>query len=368
MTARADPPFRAEHIGSLLRPPELLAARRAFDQGALAAEELREVEDCWIREAVALQERVGLRVVTDGEYRRLIYFGHFPAAVTGFTEMEAELPFVDDRGRAMHYITPVVTGRLRRVRGIATEEFRFVHGLTARTVKVTLPSPGSQHFFRWREGVSERAYPDPEEFTADVTRVYRQEIAALVALGATYLQLDDVAFPLLCDERHRDWARRRGYDPDALVQQYVALTNSALADRPPRLTVGIHLCRGNNQGRWIGEGGYDAVADALFNGLRVDAFFLEYDTPRAGGFEPLRFLPAHARAVLGLVTSKSPALEAPEALEARIRAASRFVPLERLSLSPQCGFASTAPGNPLTAGDQERKLALVVETARRVWG
>lgn len=270
---KADPPFRAEHIGSLLRPPELLAARRAFDEKTLSPDELRRVEDRWIREAVALQERVGLRTVTDGEYRRVIYFGHFPAAVSGFTEMEAELAFTDTAGRLMTYVTPVVTGTLRRLRGIATDELAFVRGLTRGTVKVTLPSPCSQHFFRWRAGVSERAYPDVEEF----------------------------------------------------------------------------------------------VAERIFTGLDLDVLFLEYDSPRAGSFDPLRFVPEDRRVVLGLVSTKTPALEPRSELRRRIDEAARFVPLEGLALSPQCGFASTAPGNPLTPADQEAKLRLVVDTAREVW-
>ena len=368
MTGPTRPPFRAEHIGSLLRPPELLAARRAFDDGTLAAEALREVEDRCIRDAVALQERVGLPSITDGEYRRIIYFGHFPAAVTGFTEMEAELQFRDAEGRSMRYLTPVVTGPLRRVRGIATDEFRFVQGLTSRTVKVTLPSPCSQHYFRWREGVSERAYPDLDAFFADVARVYRQELAALAALGARYVQLDDVSLPLLCDARLRERFAARGYDPDAMVGRYIEVVNASLEDRPPGLTIGMHLCRGNNQGKWMGEGGYEFVAERIFGGLEVDAFFLEYDSPRAGSFAPLAAMPHDRHVVLGLVSSKSPALEPVDTLLARVEEAGRLVPLERLSISPQCGFASTAPGNPLTAEDQERKLRLVVQVATKVWG
>jgi len=364
---RHGPPFRAEHIGSLLRPPELLAARRAFDEKTLSVEALREVEDRWIREAVRLQERVGLQAITDGEYRRIIYFGHFPAAVRGFTEMESEIAFQDAQGRTLRYRTPVVTGKLERVRGIATDEFTFVRGLTSRTVKVTLPSPCSQHFFRWREGVSEQAYPDLDEFFADVARVYREELAELGRLGATYVQLDDVSLPLLCDPTHRASFARRGYDPDAMVSRYVALVNDALRERPSGITVGMHLCRGNNQGKWLGEGGYDFVAERIFTGLDLDVFFLEYDSPRAGSFEPLRHVPRDRRVVLGLVSSKTAALESPQALAKRIDEASRFLPLDRLGLSPQCGFASTAPGNPLTPADQEAKLRLVVETARAVW-
>jgi 5-methyltetrahydropteroyltriglutamate--homocysteine methyltransferase len=362
------PPFRAEHIGSLLRPPALLAARQAAEEGRLSAEGLRAEEDHHIRDAVRLQEDVGLEVVTDGEYRRGIFFGHFGAAVSGFTEMEAEMSFRDAVGAPMRYRAAVVTGRLVRQQGIATDEFRFVRALTRRTPKVTLPSPSSQHFNRWRQGVSERAYPDLEEFFADVTAIYRAELAELAALGATYVQLDDVPLGLLCDPQHRAAFRAKGYDPAAMLDRYIALVNAALAGRPPGMTMGIHVCRGSNQGKWLAEGAYDYVADRAFAGLMVDAFFLEYDSPRAGGFEPLRHVAPGRSVVLGLVSTKTPALEAADELSRRIDAAARFVPLERLALSPQCGFASTAPGNPLSPDEQRRKLELVVDVARRVWG
>jgi 5-methyltetrahydropteroyltriglutamate--homocysteine methyltransferase len=365
--AKPPPPFRAEHVGSLLRPPQLLATRCAFDEGKIAAEELRAEEDRWIRDAVALQERVGLQSITDGEYRRGIYFGHFPLAVTGFTEKEAELSFRDQQGRKLKYLTPVVTGKLRRVRGIATDEFAFVKGLTRRTVKVTLPSPCSQHYFRWREGVSERAYPDPDEFFADVARVYQQEVRALTALGATYVQFDDVSLPLLCDTQLREGFKTRGYDPDVMLGKYIDVVNESLRGKPETMTVGMHLCRGNNQGKWLGEGGYEFVAEQMFTRLNIDAFFLEYDSARAGGFAPLQYVPHDKVVVLGLVSTKTPALESADAIKHRIDEASRFVPPERLALSPQCGFASTAPGNPLTAEDQEKKLRLVVEVASEVW-
>jgi len=367
-TARPRPPVRAEHIGSLLRPPALLAARQAAEEGRLTAEALQAEEDRHIRDAIRLQEDVGLEVVTDGEYRRGIFFGHFGAAVSGFTEMEAEMSFRDAAGAPLRYRAAVVTGRLVRQRGIATDEFRFVRALTRRTPKVTLPSPSSQHFNRWRQGVSERAYPDLEEFFADVTAIYRAELADLAALGATYVQLDDVPLGLLCDPQRRAAFAAKGYDPAAMLDRYIALVNTALAGRPAGVTVGVHACRGNNQGKWLAEGAYDFVAARAFGGLEVDAFFLEYDSPRAGGFEPLRHVGPGRSVVLGLVSTKTPVLEDADALARRIDAAARFVPLERLALSPQCGFASTAPGNPLTPAEQRRKLELVVDVARRVWG
>ena len=365
--ATGAPPFRAEHIGSLLRPPALLAARRAAESGEISADALRAVEDAHIRDALRLQEEVGLEVVTDGEYRRGIYFGHFGEAVSGFTEMDAEMSFRGAGGEPLRYRAAVVTGRLVRHRGIATEELRFIRPLTRRTPKVTLPSPSSQHYLRWRPGVSDRAYPDLEEFFADVAAIYRAELAALAALGATYVQLDDVPLGLLCDPQHRAGFAAKGYDPARMLDRYVTLVNAALAGRPPGLSVGVHVCRGNNQGKWLGEGAYDYVAGRAFDRLEVDAFFLEYDSPRAGGFEPLRHVAPGRSVVLGLVSTKTPALEDPDDLRRRIDAAARFVPLERLALSPQCGFASTAPGNPLTPDEQRRKLELVVEVARRVW-
>ncbi len=368
MTAKLRPPFRADHIGSLLRPPELLHALEEHQAGRLDRAALHALEDRLILDAIALQEAAGLEAITDGEFRRTIYFGHFPAAVAGFTEMEAELDFRDADGRKMKYMTPVVTGRLRRERGIATEEFAYVRAHTRRTPKVTLPSPCSQHYFRWREGVSDRVYPDLGQFFADVADVYREELAALAAQGARYVQLDDVSLPLLCDARLRAGVQARGYDPDVLVDQYIAACNAALAGRPPALTIGMHLCRGNNQGKWLGEGGYDAVAERIFGGLDIDYFCLEYDSPRAGSFEPLRFMPADKVVVLGLISSKTAMLESGDELRRRIDEASRYVPLERLCLSPQCGFASTAPGNPVTPDDQRRKLDLLVTTARTVWG
>ncbi|HEV7715364.1 MAG TPA: 5-methyltetrahydropteroyltriglutamate--homocysteine S-methyltransferase, partial [Steroidobacteraceae bacterium] len=356
------------HIGSLLRPPELRKARQEFDAGRLSPAELKDVEDRCIRDAVKLQEDVGLQPITDGEFRRTIYFGHFPDAVSGFTEMASALTFQDEHGKPMQYRTPVVTGRLKRHKGIATEEFKYVKSLTNRTPKVTLPSPCSQHYFRWRDGISEKAYPDVNVFIEDVAAVYREELAELASLGAKLVQLDDVSLPLLCDTTLRAGFAARGYDPDEWVGRYIEMVNQSIKDRPKGLQVSIHLCRGNNQGKWIGEGGYDYIADQMFNQLQVDFFCMEYDSPRAGSFEPLRFLPKNKAVVLGLISSKLAALENPDDLRARIDEAAKFVDLDRLALSPQCGFASTAPGNAVTTDDQRAKLKLTVDVAQKVWG
>ena len=268
------PPFRAEHVGSLLRPASLLVARREREAGTLPEEELAQAEDRAILDAIALQEELGLQSITDGEFRRRTYFAHFAEAVDGFTQMVANLTFADATDPKMEYRTDVVNGRLQRARGIATREYSFVAAHTARTPKVTLPSPSGMHHFRFREGVSDVAYPDVEEFFDDLARVYREELRELATLGATYVQLDDVAFPFLCDPVRRAEAQARGYEPDWLIDRYVQLTNDALADRPAGMTIALHLCRGNNQGKWVSEGGYDYVAEKVFPGDVDDEFEL----------------------------------------------------------------------------------------------
>jgi 5-methyltetrahydropteroyltriglutamate--homocysteine methyltransferase len=357
------PPFRAEHVGSLLRPPSLLALRNADHTD----EELRAAEDAAILDVIRFQEDVGLQSITDGEFRREKYFTHFAQAVDGFGRAEGTVTFHDDSGRPMVYETDVIAGKLSRARGIATAEYAFVHEHTSRTPKATLPSPGAQHHFRFKPGLSDVAYPDLEELFADLAQIYREELAELAALGATYVQLDDVAFALMCDPEHRAQVQAGGADPDELVARYVRLTNDALAGRPDSLTIGMHLCRGNNQGKWLGEGGYEPIAEQVFGGLEIDAFFLEYDSERAGGFEPLRHLSPGATAVLGLVSTKTPELERSDDVLRRIEEASQIVPPERLAISPQCGFASVEEGNPVSPDDQRRKLELVVEVAQIVW-
>ena len=359
----SQPPFRAEHVGSLLRPPALLALRHADHTD----EELRAAEDAAILDAIAFQEGVGLQSITDGEFRREKYFTHFAQAVDGFGRAEGTVTFHDESGRPMVYETDVIAGKLRRARGIATGEYAFVHEHTSRTPKVTLPSPPDQHHFRFKPGLSDVAYPDLEELFADLAEIYREELSELAALGATYVQLDDVAFALMCDPEHRAEVQAGGADPDALVARYVQLTNDALAGRPDTLTVGMHLCRGNNQGKWLGEGGYEPIAEQVFGGLEIDAFFLEYDSERAGGFEPLRHLAPRATAVLGLVSTKTPELESKDDVLRRLDEASQIVPPERLAVSPQCGFASVEEGNPVSPDDQRRKLELVVDVAETAW-
>jgi 5-methyltetrahydropteroyltriglutamate--homocysteine methyltransferase len=368
VSAPGEPPFRAEHIGSLLRPPELRQAFRARADGALGEDEFRAVLEGCIREAVRMQEEVGLRSITDGEFRRTAWSTGLLAALEGLEERESRFAFRDESGNVVRWNTCRATRKLGLRRPIALDEFAFVRTCTERTPKVTLPAPSFLHFFGGREFAAPGVYRDLDVFYADAVQLYREEIARLAAAGATWIQLDEVPLAMLCDDEVRLRVRADGEDPDALVSRYVAATNAALAGRPPQVAAAVHLCRGNLRGHWMASGSYEAIAEQLFGALEVDAFLLEYDTERAGDFAPLRFVRPDARVVLGLVSTKTPVLEGADALERRLEAAARHVPLERLGLSPQCGFASTAGGNPLTADDQRRKLARVVEVAERVWG
>ena len=362
------PPFRAEHIGSLLRPTSLTGAFRARSAGEIDDDAFRRVQDGCIREVAALQESAGLRVVTDGEFRRASYWGHFLGPVAGLATGEAIYRFRDDSGEETTFLAPRVEGRVRRLADIGGAAFSFLAGFTGATPKVTMPSPPTFHFLRGPETFAPGTYEDPAEYFADLAAVYREEIADLAARGARYIQLDDVPLVMLCDPDIRTRLASAGEDPDALADRYVGAVNDAVTGRPADMVAGMHLCRGNHRGKHLSRGGYEPVAEMLFNALDIDVFFLEYDNERAGGFEPLRFLPAGKRAVLGLVSSKSAELESVSDLARRLDEASRFVPLEQLGVSPQCGFASTVGGNPITAEVQRRKLERVVATAREVWG
>ncbi len=366
--ARIDPPFRADHVGSLLRPPALREAFRAWSAGSITIERFREVQDQAVRDAVALQQDAGLRAITDGEFRRPSYWARFVERTEGLEVRPSIFTFRDDHGGETAFTAPHVAARVKRSQSIAGDEFVFLRRTTRLTPKVTLPSPPTMHFWRLGESIEKSAYASVEAFFSDLARVYREEIADLADRGAAYVQLDDVPLAMLCDPAVRDRVGAEGWDPDALVDTYIGAINQALMDRPRRLAVAVHLCRGNFRGKWLSEGGYDRIAERLFGGLAVDAFFLEYDTPRAGDFAPLRFVPADKMVVLGLVSSKTPELESGDGLRRRIDEAARVLPIERLALSPQCGFASTARGNPLTIEDEKAKLGLVVEVAEAIWG
>jgi 5-methyltetrahydropteroyltriglutamate--homocysteine methyltransferase len=370
MTQRAKPPFRADHVGSFLRPPELLAARERFQKREIGKAELRAVEDRAIGEIVRMQEDVGLQGVTDGEFRRTYFHIDFLEQLEGIETRGGLTAHFHGAKGDVDFAPPVlhVTGKVRHVRPIQVSDFNFLKSVTRRTPKVTIPSPTMLHFRGGREAISRDTYPDLEAFFADVAAAYRAELAALGAAGCTYVQLDDTNLAYLCDPKMREGARARGDDPDELPRRYARLINAAIAERPPGMTICTHLCRGNFKSAWVAEGGYEPVAEVLFNDLAVDGYFLEYDDARSGSFAPLRFVPKGKTIVLGLVTTKVGDLESKDALKRRIDEAARIVPLEQLCLSPQCGFSSTVHGNEIARESQVAKLRLIVETAQEVWG
>lgn len=361
----ASPPFRADHVGSLLRPPELQEARDKAKAGALDASALREVEDRAIRDAVARQEAIGLEAITDGEFRRDFWHLDFVRQLDGVTLAKAV-----GRTFAAEDVPPMasVTGKVRCSRPIFAEHFAFLKSVTRKTAKLTIPAPATLHFRGGRNAISRAAYPDLKEFWADAAAAWRTAIGHIAAAGCTYLQLDDVSFSYLCDPVVLENFRANGDDPSTLARDYADAINGALAARPAGMTVTMHTCRGNFRSTWFAAGAYqDAVIEAMFS-AGVDAYFMEYDDERAGTFEPLRLLPKAKKVVLGLVTTKSGRLESKDDLKRRIGEAAKYVPLDRLCLSPQCGFASTHHGNQLTVDEQWRKLERVVEVAKEVWG
>jgi 5-methyltetrahydropteroyltriglutamate--homocysteine methyltransferase len=368
---RPKPPFRADHVGSLLRPKALLDARAKRDLGEISADQLRAVEDAAIREAVKLQEDLGFRGITDGEFRRRQWHTDF---LKGFANVATVPPslkvkFHTEQGDVEMAPPGLrVAGMLGRPRPIFVEAFKFLKGATKATPKVTIPSPSTMHFRGGRGAVDTAAYPDMAAFYADLGRVYAEEIADLGRNGLTYLQIDEVNLAYLCDPALREQVRGIGEDPATLPRTYAQLINAAVATKPAEMTVCMHLCRGNFQSAWVAEGGYDPVAEILFNEINVDGYFLEYDTPRAGGFAPLRFVPKGKTVVLGLVTTKSGTLETADAIKRRIDEAAKYLPLDQLCLSPQCGFSSTVEGNLLGFENQKAKLSLVAQVARDVWG
>lgn len=368
--AKFNPPFRADQVGSLLRPRKLLDMREKFQAGEIEAEELRAAEDDAIREVVKKEEAVGLRSVTDGEFRRTFFHTDFLERLEGvsmaglievkFQSKEGEVDFAPPR--------LAVTGKLRHKEDIQKADFEFLQSQTSQTPKVTIPSPTMTHFRGGRAGIDIEAYPDLDEFFEDLAQVYREEIDSLYQAGARYIQMDDTNLAYLCDPKLRQGARDRGDDPDELPRTYAELINAVVDGRPDDLTIAVHMCRGNFQSAWVAEGGYEPVAEILFNELNIDAFFLEYDDERSGDFAPLRFMPNDKIAVLGLVTTKVPELESPDQLKRRVDEAAQYMPIENMALSPQCGFSSTVHGNKISEDQQWAKLELVVNTAQDVWG
>jgi 5-methyltetrahydropteroyltriglutamate--homocysteine methyltransferase len=372
MSLRPTPPFRADHVGSLLRPEPLLAARARFAAGELAAEELRAIEDDSIRAAVRMQEDLGLRGITDGEFRRTSWHMDFIYQLGGvdrtaeklavhFRNADGELDFESAALRVHDRVTLDDT--------IFADAFTFLRDtVETGTPKLTIPSPSMVHYRGGRAAIDSGVYPDLDRFWADLTSAYAEEVRRLGQLGCTYLQLDDTSLAYLNDPAQRALVAEQGGDAEHQHELYIRNLNAALAGRPKGMSVTTHMCRGNFRSSWAAEGGYDFVAEALFSELDVDGFFLEYDDDRSGGFEPLRFVPPGKMVVLGLVTTKRGALEDKDQLKRRIDEAAQHVPLEQLCLSPQCGFSSTVEGNALTREEQAAKLRLVVETAEEVWG
>lgn len=387
--SRTRPPFRAEHVGSLHRPAKLRQARAQFlgglgkvgKFGRHDSKELRAVEDECIREVVRLQENVGLRTITDGEYRRQIWLSEFLGSLGGI-----ELTLQGTSGSATHFRADERHGKsttedvenvriefhvnqpIRWTGSVNVDAFKFLKAVTHGTPKVTIPAPQDYYFFGGRACVSRTVYPEIQRYWSDLSAAYAREIETLVQAGCTHIQFDDVVNACLCDPAHAGRLKASGEDPDQLLRDYVDCLNAALAGRPATLTTSLHICRGNRHGHYMAAGGYDPVADYLFNHLDVDNYYLEYDTPRAGSFEPLRLMPRHKFVVLGLVTTKRPELENPDDLRRRIDEAAGYFPIEQLGLSPQCGFSGDMMSDVMSIDEMTRKLELVVGVARSVWG
>jgi 5-methyltetrahydropteroyltriglutamate--homocysteine methyltransferase len=365
---RATPPFRADHVGSLLRPAALKEARARREKNEIGADELKAIEDREIAKVIKKQEDVGLNSVTDGEFRRAFWNYDFLGALDGVEAYlgERKIKFQGAQPK------PMMLRVIGKLGGYTPhpmiEHFRFVAAHTKKTPKMTIPSPSSLHFRYGRDAVPEAIYPDMGDFYRDLGQSYRKAVRAFADAGCRYLQLDEVNFTYLCDPKLRELVTNRGDDPEKLPSIYAAMINAALSDVPDDMTIAMHLCRGNFQSTFVASGGYEPVAEILFNDIGVDAYFMEYDTDRAGGFEPLRFVPKGKMVVLGLVTSKSGELEAKDELKRRIDQAAKFVALDQLCLSPQCGFASTEEGNILAEDEQWAKLAMIVKLADEVWG
>jgi len=370
MSTRTHPPFRADHVGSFLRPKRLLEARQRKASGEITLAQLREVEDDAIAEIVELQEDVGLRSVTDGEFRRTYFHIDFLEQLGG---VKTQPPVLVKRADGSEELAPPVmnvTGKVRHDKDIQKADFEYLKSKVTpgHTPKVTIPSPTMLHFRGGRAGISREHYPDLEAFYQDVADAYGAELRSLHAAGSTYVQMDDTNLAYLCDDKMREAARARGDDPDELPHRYASFINRVVAQKPAGMTLAVHLCRGNFKSTWAAQGGYEPVAEALLSEMDVDGYFLEYDDARSGDFKPLRFLPKGKTVVLGLVTTKLGQLESKDDIKRRIDEAARYVPLEQLCLSPQCGFSSTVHGNAIAVEAQRAKLRLIVEVADEVWG
>jgi 5-methyltetrahydropteroyltriglutamate--homocysteine methyltransferase len=369
----ARPPFRADHVGSLLRPQEVLQARGDFAAGQITAEQLKEIEDAAIQKIISMQGEVGLKTVTDGELRRESWHMDFIYSLGGITKVQDDTIKVafHNKDKNFEWAPPSahVTAPVTLKETIFADAFTFVkdNASPEQTPKLTIPSPSMVHYRGGREAIKAAIYPDLEQFWDDLAMAYADEIQRLYDLGCRYLQLDDTSMAYVNDPRQREHIAAIGGDPNHQHETYIATMNKALANRPADMVITVHTCRGNNQSMWAAEGGYDFVADSLFNGLDVDGFFCEWDDERSGGFEPLRYLPRGKRVVLGVMTTKSGELESRDYLKRRVEEAARYAGIDQLCLSGQCGFSSTKEGNSLTQEQQWAKLALIVETAQEIW-
>ncbi len=365
---RTTPPFRADHVGSLLRPPALKAARKRHDLGEIGATELAAIEDAEIRRVIERQAGIGLRSATDGEFRRAMWHFDFLERLDGVESFRADHGIAFKGGIETQAKGLRVVGKLGFSGHPMLEHFRFLRDHTSAVPKMTIPSPSVLHFRGGRRAVDARVYPEMDEFYSDLGAAYRGAVQAFAELGCRYLQLDEVNLAYLCDPEQRQILRDRGDNPELLPQVYARMINTAISGRPADMVITMHLCRGNFRSSWIAQGGYEPVAELLFNQIGADGYFMEFDSDRAGGFDPLRFVPKGKSVVLGVVTSKTGALETVDYLQRRIEEAAKFVDLDQLCLSPQCGFASTEEGNSLTEDQQWAKLARIIEVAERVWG
>jgi 5-methyltetrahydropteroyltriglutamate--homocysteine methyltransferase len=372
MSARTEPPFRADHVGSLLRPPELLQARADHKAGRIGDDELRAAEDAAIEDVVRLQEDLGLRSITDGELRRGSWHMDFIYQLDGVTRTTDDMHIQFRNPAGVIEFTPAaskVEGKIGVSKTIFGPDFEYLRSVTTKgTPKLTIPSPSMVHYRGGRSAIDDSVYPDLNDFWEDLGTAYAEEVRRLYDVGCRYLQFDDTSLAYLNDPKQREEMAQKGADAEHQHEIYIRTINKALADKPADMIVTTHMCRGNHRSSWVAEGGYDFVAEALFNDLQIDGYFMEWDDERSGGFEPLRFVPKGKTIVLGLVTSKRPDLESKDELKRRIEEASQYVDIDQLCLSPQCGFASTELGNDLTIEQEAAKLRLVLEVAEEVWG
>lgn len=361
------PPFRADHVGSLLRPPALRQAFKQHMNGSLSDADFKNIQDECIRSVIKLQEETGLQVVNDGEFRRGSYWSRFVERTEGFEIKGAVYTFRDDTGHEYEFTAPYASRKIKRLQPLAVDEFEFVKSITGLTPKITIPAPSTMHFYRCSDFADAKVYSDAKTFFRDLGKVFQEEIADLAKAGCEYVQLDEVAIAMLCDPAIREKVQSVGQDPDTLVDLYIDAINEAVSVLPANVRVGVHMCRGNLKGHYLAAGGYEDIAERFFSRAKINHFLLEFDTARAGDFRPLRFVPKGVGVVLGVVTSKAPQLENPDDLKRRVDEATKYIDLDRLAISPQCGFASTVAGNPVTEADEKAKLKLCVDTAKAIW-